>query len=248
MKKGFLYLGIAGWVMSGIVSADENTSNLYVGAGYGVIPEVEPEQEDYIKLSDANNGFIQLGYKISENFAIEGQYSKSTKDASTNVLFGETRVNRISWNDIIQINPDWSMAMAQSAYPYAFMDLALTFDVNIETTAIYGVYRSSGDLYFKLKGGYLREKSTLKINPKSFDLYAYDERHNKIPMASVEKGEKYFDAFAGRFDQKFSESESAFSAGLGAGYQFSARLFSELEYTMLNDDLNFYSLNINYAL
>ena len=247
MKKGFLCLGIAGWMMSGIVSADDHTSDLYVGAGYGVIPGVEPEQEDYIELSDANNGFIQLGYKISENFSIEGQYSKSTKEASENVFFGDMRVNRISWDEIIQMNPAWNAAMAQSAYPYAFMDLALTFDVNVETTAIYGVYRSSGDLFFKVKAGYLREKSTLKIKPKSFDLYAYDERHNKIAMASVAKGEKYFDAFAGRMDQKFSESESAFSAGLGAGYQFTARLFSELEYTMLNDDLNFYSLSINYS-
>lgn len=247
MKKVLISLGVVGALMSGAVLAQERSSNLYVGAGYGVVAIPD---EDEIKFSDANNGFIQLGYKLTENFAIEGQYSKSTKDADAKLIVEDIDVSEAWWAELEQFDPSWSGGIAQSIFPYATIDVTTSIKASIETAAIYGVYRSSGDLYFKVKVGYLREDSTLTISPSAFEFYspvAENVTPNEPVVFSSKKGDDNFDTYVGDFSGDVSASESGLSAGLGVGYQFSARFFSELEYTALNDDLDMYSLSINFA-
>jgi hypothetical protein len=247
MKKVLVSLGVVGALMSGAVLAQEGKSNLYVGAGYGVVAIPD---EDGIKFSDANNGFIQLGYKLTENFAVEGQYSKSTKDADAKLVVEDIDVSEAWWAELEQYNPSWSAGVAQSIFPYATIDVTTSVKASIETAAIYGVYRSSGDLYFKVKAGYLREDSTLTISPSAFEFYAPVAENvtpNDPVVFSGKKGDDNFDAYVGDISEDVSASESGFSAGLGVGYQFNDRFFSELEYTALNDDLDMYSLSINFA-
>lgn len=245
MKKVLVSLGVVGVLVSSTVLAQGGSSNLYVGAGYGV---VAISDEDEIKFSDANNGFIQLGYKLTENFAIEGQYSKSTKEADAQLVVEDIDVSEAWWAVLEQNYSGWSAGLAQSVFPYAIIDITTSVKASIETAAIYGVYRSSGDLYFKVKAGYLREDSTLTFSPSAFEFYAPVAENvtpNDPVVFSSKKGEDDFDAFVEGFSGDVSASESGFSAGLGVGYKYNERFFSELEYTALNDDLDMYSLSIN---
>lgn len=243
MKKMLLVSSLMAAVVSLHAAAQQNPSPFYVGIGFGKVSVPTVEE---IKFSDPNNGFIQFGYKINENFAIEGQYSKSIKDASASFEAEGIDVSDVWWSSIVSLNPGVTLADAQNMYPYVEVDVSLGADVNVETTAIYGVYRSSGDLYVKAKAGYLREKSTLTMRANSYDLTAYVSDGDPFRF-SAKRGDNNFDALDLGLSEKISESESGFSGGVGVGYKFTASLFSELEYTMLNDDLDFYSLSINYA-
>jgi hypothetical protein len=247
MNKVLMPLGVVCALMSDAVLAQEESSNFYIGAGYGLVAIPDGDE---ISFSDANNGFIQLGYKLTENFSIEGQYSKSTKDADAKLVVENIDVSEAWWAELEQYDPGWSGGVAQSIFPYATIDVTTNIKASIETAAIYGVYRSSGDLYFKLKAGYLREDSTLTISPSAFEFYspvAENVTPNEPVMFSSKKGDDNFDAYVGDFSGDVSESESDFSAGVGVGYKFNDRFFSELEYTALNDDLDMYSLSINFA-
>lgn len=249
MKKG-AFLGVMAAMLAGNAMAQGGETNVYAGIGYGVVtaPDIDDLTGDHrISFDDANNGFIQLGYKFTENFAIEGQYSKSTKDASAEAFVESIDITEVWWDEVLRANPGLTQQDVRSTFPYATMDMNFALDVNIETTALYGVFRSSGDLYFKAKAGYLREKSTVTVYPQSFDLFVDVVYPNDPIEFSSTRGDEEFDNFAGDSDRKLSESASGFSAGLGVGYKVSRRFFSELEYTMLNDDLDFYSLSINYA-
>lgn len=149
------------------------------------------------------------------------------------------------WNDIVSRNPDTTLADAQSWFPYVEADIGLGLNASIETTAIYGVYRSSEVLYMKAKAGYLREKSTLTVRANSYDLTVYAANSDPFEF-SAKRGDANFDDLDFDGSTKVSESESGFSGGVGVGYKFTNNLFSELEYTILNDDLDLYSLSINY--
>lgn len=243
MKKTLLLLGVFGVLASGAVAAQEKTSNFYAGVGFGI---VNVEDGDGIKFSDANNAAIQLGYKISESFAIEGQYSKSTKDASTQLTVEDVNITD-AWHEMISsYNPGLSMGDIQSLYPFAEVNIDMHVDAEIETTAIYGVYRSSGNLYFKAKAGYLREKATFTASVNALDFYVVTSFDAPMEFTLTKNDEALKD-FGDQTPGSASESDSGFSGGLGLGYKFSNRFFSELEYTMLNDDLDFYSLSVNYA-
>lgn len=76
-------------------------------------------------------------------------------------------------------------------------------DYSISTAALYGTYRSHGDLYFKGRLGYLNEKVD-------------------------------FDGFG-------SASDSGASAGLGFGFKVSENATMEAEYTLVEEDVNFWS-------
>lgn len=77
---------------------------------------------------------------------------------------------------------------------------------DLTTFAIYGAYRTKGDLYLKSKIGYLSEN---------------------IEVASI------------------SMSDSGISLGLGLGYKFS-QFSVEAEYTIIEQDVDFLSIGLNY--
>lgn len=242
MKKVLSVVSLITASLSFYSSAQQDNSQAYAGVGIGriTVPDV-----DGINFSDANNGFFQLGYEINENISIEGQYSKSFKDASASYSEVGTDVSEFWWDSIVSLNPGVTMADAQSWYPYVEADMELDLDATIETAAIYGVYRSSGDFYFKAKAGYLREKSTLSIRTNAYSLTAYVQNGDPFKF-SAKRGDESFEALDLGGSGKIIESESSFSGGLGLGYRFTKVLFTEFEYTVLNDDLDLYSLSFNY--
>ena len=83
---------------------------------------------------------------------------------------------------------------------------------DIDTLAVYLAYRSSGDLYFKGKIGYLDE-----------------------------------DISASAFGTSISGSDSGLSVGVGGGWKIGTKSALELEYTMIEEDVNFLSLGVNFS-
>lgn len=243
MKKTLLSLGLVGVLASGAVAAQEKTSKFYAGVGFGIMTI---EDGDGSKFSDANNAAIQLGYKISENFAIEGHYSKSTKDASTQLTVEDVDITE-AWQEMIRsYNPGLSMGEIRDLYPFAEASVDINVDAGIETTAIYGVYRSSGNVYFKAKAGYLREKATFAASINALDFYVVSSF--AAPMEfTLTKDDEGFKDFDNQELGSMSESDSGFSGGLGLGYNLNHRFFAEVEYTLVEDDVDFYSLSINYT-
>jgi len=243
MKNGIFPLVIAGALLSHAVSAQEDTSRFYVGAGYGILSV--PDEDD-AKFSDANNGSIQFGYKITENFAIEAQYSKSLKSASGKAVFEGLDISDAWWQSTLALNPGATLNDVRQWFPFAYADATLDIDAKIQTTALYGVYRTSGDFYVKAKAGYLSTKAKLSGKIKSADIHVAVSGNQPIDY-TINRDDDYFDELGFGKAVTISDSDSDFSAGLGVGYKFNQSLFSELEYTKVNDDLDFYSLSINYA-
>ena len=241
MKKAILFLGVVGSIIG--CSAQAKDHGVYVGAGYGI---VDVPKVDGVSFSDADNGALQLGYRISGNFSIEAQYSKSVKNSSAKSTLEDVDISEVWWESVQALNPGTTLAQAQSWFPYAVADMAMDFEASIETTAIYAVYRSAGNLYFKLKGGYLSEKSTLTASVDSFDLFVAVSNADPIEI-NAGRGDESFSQLGGDQKERISERESDFSAGIGAGYKFTDNLFSEVEFTRLNDDLDFISINLNFA-
>ncbi len=90
--------------------------------------------------------------------------------------------------------------------------LGLNGDWDVDTQALYAVLRVGGDLYGKLRAGYLREDVSVSI-------------------AGVSIG----------------GDDTGFSGGLGGGWQVNEQLAIEAEYTLVEEDLDFYSIGVNYA-
>ena len=84
---------------------------------------------------------------------------------------------------------------------------------DLTTTAVYAAIRSSGNLYFKGKVGYLYEKVTASISGLFYT----------------------------------SDSQSDFSYGVGAGWRIGDGLGLELEYTIIEEDIDFISLGVNFG-
>ena len=92
-----------------------------------------------------------------------------------------------------------------------FSALGVKADGDFSTMAIYGAYRSEGDLYGKLKVGYLSDDVSLTAS------------------GITAKAE-----------------DDGFSAGVGAGYRFGGNFSVEAEYTVIEKDVNYFSLGLNY--
>ncbi|RYZ93284.1 MAG: porin family protein [Moraxellaceae bacterium] len=243
MKSSFVGVAILAAFICNSAMAQPEQHSFYTGIGFGT---VKVKALDELKFSDARNGAIQFGYKISENFAIEAQYSTSIKDAKAKDAIQTVDFSEAWWKEVIRLNPTMSLFEAQNLFPYAVADLTVNLNAKIDTTALYGVYRSSGNLYFKIKAGYLREEVKLTGRGQEADVYVAVQNGQPIEVNDT-KGSQTFSTFG--FDKKItiSETDSGFSGGLGAGYKFTEQLFAELEYTRIEADVNFLSASLNYA-
>lgn len=89
------------------------------------------------------------------------------------------------------------------------------WDVN--TVAVYGVYRIGQKFYFKAKAGYLHEEVTIKVTG------------------------------GGASGLSIEGTDSGFSAGLGGGWRVTDHAFIEAEYTLIESDVNYFSIGVNYS-
>jgi hypothetical protein len=111
---------------------------------------------------------------------------------------------------------------SEGDYSYMDEDDLIEGDLSLSSTAIYGVYRSSGPLYFKAKAGFMDAEASV------------NER------ITFEGGATMSGSGSG--------SESGWAAGIGAGYRFGPASV-ELEYTTTDSDLDidFTAISFNYA-
>lgn len=88
-------------------------------------------------------------------------------------------------------------------------------DTDFDTLALYGVWRSGGDLFFKSKLGFLKEE--VKITAKS-----------------------------GANTVSAEADDSGLSFGLGVGYRITDQIIVEAEYTLIEADIDAFTLGLAY--
>lgn len=244
MTRNVLFVVGLGILLSGnAVADDESDRGIYVGLGYGI---VTVPKADGINFSDADNGNLQLGYAFSENFSIEAQYSTSVSDATAEGTIQDIDVSEIVWGDLMEFNPGMTLSEAMQIWPAAYADIDVDIKASIDTAALYGVYRSSGNLYIKAKAGVVSVDTSLTATPNSIELTVVQQDFSESVFV-IQEEDEFFDQFSGGgAEVEVSEKETDFTAGVGIGYKIGSKFFAELEYTMLNDDFDCYSLGVNY--
>ncbi len=224
------------------IAAELQGSGIYLGLGYGI---VNVPKEDGLKIDNANNANIQFGYGFANGFAVEAQYSSSTKKASASISEENIDISSDVWLALMDSNPGMTLDEAASIIPMANADVTVGLDLDVETLALYGAYRSSGDLYVKAKAGLVSVKSTGHIGVDQYTVRFVDIVNNSYEY-TVGHGDQGFDENLGGINEKISETKTDFSVGLGAGYRFTPAISAELEFTRLNKDYDYYSLGVNY--
>lgn len=228
-------------VLAGVVNAQEQRG-FYIGTGYGVMKAPDLDGESF---SDARNAYIQVGYQFSESFAIEAQYSDSTKASTADFTVDGIDTRWELWESMLQLNEGMTLDEAMAIFPEAYADVGFLADIEIETLALYGVYRSSGKFYIKAKAGGVSAKANGTFAPVSYD-YQWFDGNGSVIEGSLDSGTDGFDDLTQDFTVKESSKDTEFSAGLGVGYRIGSSFFSELEYTVI-DDVDYISLGINYS-
>ena len=110
-----------------------------------------------------------------------------------------------------------------SVYGFPF-----TGDTSIETTALYAVYRSNNPVYYLLKAGIGHEKVELDVQYCGMVSGTYACINGK------------------NWDVEESVSDSGLTLGLGGGWKLSKQLVLEAELTLIEKDVNYITLEINY--
>lgn len=232
--KSVVLASVAGTFSAGAF-AQEN-SGFYVGAGFGV---VKLPSEDGLNFSNPKNGSIDFGYSFSENWAVEAQVSQTVSEGT--LSSNETR-NITSEFRAALMDEGLTSAQAIAAVKSADLDMSVKLDASVDSYGIYGVYRSSGQLYFKAKAGLLSVKTTIDGGASKAAVNVVNSANQSTNLSANDMGFDLSD-----FDQSMSETETEFSAGIGGGYKFSEKLAAELEYTQLTSDFDSYTLSVKYS-
>jgi hypothetical protein len=140
---------------------------LYIGLTAGKM------MVDLDGLDDANSTGILMGYRFTDELAVEGGFTKS------------------------------------SSANFTVQGVSGTWDVDV--FAVYMAYRTPGDVYFKGKIGVLNED------------------------VSVSSG-----------SVSLAGSDTGGSLGVGGGVKFGKTGALELEYTLIEENINFLSLGVNF--
>jgi opacity protein-like surface antigen len=215
--------------------AQENTG-FYVGAGYGA---VKMPKEDGLNFSNPKNGSIDFGYSFSESFAVEAQYSASVSDGT----FSADESEDITYSTRSSlVSKGYTSAQAAQAVKSATMSLTARADASVDSYGVFGVYRTSGPFYAKVKAGVVSVKATTDFIAEKASAVVVDSTNKSTTFTAAQLGIDLTD-----FNESNSASETKFSVGVGAGYRFSNKISVELEYTKLSSDFDAYSLSAKYA-
>lgn len=245
--------------------ADTQSSNrFYAGIGASILnlktDFSAPEEGDlddsfdfnyaYKKRLNLKNGIFQLGYKFSENFSVEGQYSSSMQsktamelstdfDATTNIqnnLANNTTLSNAQIADVKSVK----------------VNIKSTVDLKAVTTAVYAVYRTSGDFYAKFKGGPASINVTKTTAAKATwnkDLATTASPIIKDYLNAAETDfNKYLqESFNSSFDGgEESERKTKLAVGIGAGYKINQNITIEVEQKKIGSDVSTISFTANY--
>jgi hypothetical protein len=130
---------------SGLAYADSSANNFYVGAGFNRVDLGYNDNPDGL-IGNPKNYLLDAGYNFTSNYAVEIQYSDSYKDSAIPYRTGDFTTT-----------------------PPTFYNRAA--EMSLQTSAIYGVYRSSNNLFWKAKIGYMRNKVSIKDNHPAFPFH-----------------------------------------------------------------------------
>ena len=225
---------VIGTLATGAVA--QESSGFYVGAGFGA---VKLPSEEGLNFSNPKNGSIDFGYSFSENWAVEARLSQTVSEGSLSANEVQDVTSELR---SALIGEGFSSSQAIAAVKSATLDMTLKLDASVDSYGIYGVYRSSGQLYFKAKAGLVSVKTTIDGGASKASLNVVDSLNKSTTMSADDIGFELDD-----LNQSMSETETKFSAGIGGGYKFSEKLAAELEYTQLTSDFDTYTLSIKYS-
>lgn len=214
----------------------QESSGFYMGAGFGLVKL--PSDDDF-NFSNPKNGSIDFGYSFSENWAIEAQVSQTVAEGTFSVsdtqdITAEMRAAFMS--------EGFTSAQAIAAVKSATLGMTVNLDASVDSYGVFGVYRSSGQLYFKAKAGFVSVKTTIDGGASKASVNLVNSSNQSTNLSADELGLDLSD-----YDQSMSDTETKFSGGIGGGYKFSEKLAAELEYTQLTSDLDSYSVSIKYS-
>lgn len=239
-------------------------NGFYMGAGVGLLnyktdfddTEIESEFNNsalsydysYRKSITLNSGNIQLGYQINNQFSIEGQFAASmqskpalnismTQDITAQLKNVLTNEGAFTSPQIADIN---SVTMKAKSW----------VDVSLASNAIFAVYKTSGTYYAKVKGGPASTHITGKLKNNvvwvkdlapttSTGIRDYLKAAEPVSTAS-------FSETLASSDTNYSERETRFAFGVGAGYRVNQQVALELEAVKLSSDLVSLGLSANY--
>lgn len=204
MKKLALAVCLAGISSLAIAQGQSvDRSGWYASGGLAKVSgsDEAPEPTNYI---------LSVGFNFTNSFGVEVQYSDSISDDSVNLDYSITE--SVDGVGIVDYYFDNS-------------------DVSLNTAAIFGTYTFGGNLYGKVKAGFMKAEYVSEVN---FD---FDIRSGQ------------FAGETGSSSVEIEESESGWAAGIGGGYQFNANSAIELEYLTTADkiDVDFIALSYKYS-
>lgn len=210
-------------------------SGFYVGAGVGLVKL--PSDDDF-NFSNPKNGSIDFGYSFSENWAVEAQVSQTVAEGafSARNAYDVSSEMRAAY-----VANGHTSAQAIADIKSALLDMTVKLDASVDSYGVYGVYRSSGQLYFKAKAGLLSVKTTIDGGASKASVKVVNASNQSTTISANQMS-----LDLSEFDQSKSETETKFSAGIGGGYKFSEKLAAELEYTQLTSDFDAYTLSVKY--
>lgn len=248
MSKVVLPTLLALAVASMAAQADmENSNGFYVGGGANTL-KLRADDED-IQSLNLKNGIVQIGYKFSENFSIEAQHSTSLQSESAVELNENIDLTAYVKSDLASLG---TLSNAQIADVKSIkVNAKANANISIDASAIYATYRTSGNLYAKVKGGPVSILATSK--PKAKVTWIKDVAATVSPIiasylqtAESDFNDAFYDSFNESSGGEQSERETKFSVGIGAGYKVHQNISVELEYVKMGEDIATTSLTANY--
>jgi opacity protein-like surface antigen len=225
----------------------ENSNGFYVGGGLSALKL--KSDDDEIKDLNFKNGIIQIGYQFSENLFIEGQYTSSLQSKSAIELNQEFDFTPFAIDDLQNLG---TLSNTQIADLNSVkVNINASAKVSVDTAAIYAVYKTSGDLYAKIKGGPVSIRTQAK--PQAKTTWNANLAANASPIikeylkaAESDFNESFYKSFNESAGGKQSERDSKFAIGVGAGYKIRRNISIELEYVQMGEDVATTSLTANY--
>ncbi len=170
------------------ISYGSDELGAYIGAKIGYAKfsgDLDFEGAEISARDDTGYG-LYGGYKLNSSFAIEFEYNDI-----------ETDTEEVNYFD-------------KESCPSGCI---IRGDIEVNTYALYGVYRTAGKIYFKGRAGYLYEESELTFSGNS-----YDKKHDNGVAASIGGGIG-FGSVKIEAEYNYLDSSTNFFS-LGAHYEF----------------------------
>ena len=232
-RKSIAALSIAILGLSSVSAFAGESSSFYVGADYG-----QMNVKDSEPFSKAKNAALTFGYKLTDNWSVEGQISNTITDATFSATESGDFTSQLRAE---LMNNGYTSAQAVAAVKSASVAATAKANASFDSYAVYGVYKTSGQFYGKVKAGIASVKGSVDIKTKG--TFTVIDSTNKSTTYDASELGIDMSGYAG----SGSDTETKFSVGVGAGYKFNEKAAVELEYTALTQDVKYLSLGIRYA-